>query len=298
MEKINKRILPSILAVMILLLLIVPFTTAQAADKKVGTAVCTANNYVNVRKGPSTSYAKIGRLKGSAKVDVYKENNGWYYVANKSIKGWVSGRYLKVTYLKTKVTFDMLVNRDHKLSKYFYPADLVYVKDYNTSGNLTLKNNKMKANKTAIIAANKMLAAAKKSGVKGFYLASSYRTYQEQQALFNAKRKKDKNYGKDPGVPISTAWPGASEHQTGLALDISAVKAKSLSQSFADTDQAKWLAKNAYKYGFILRYQKGKEKATGIIYEPWHYRYVGVKLAKELHKSGDCLEEYYKQKDQ
>lgn len=90
----------------------------------------------------------------------------------------------------------------------------------------------------------------------------------------------------------SIARPGQSEHQTGLAVDISTVSRNCyLSTCFADTDDGKWLENNSYKYGFILRYPEGKELITGYNYEPWHFRYVGVDLATAIYESGLTLDE-------
>ena len=87
---------------------------------------------------------------------------------------------------------------------------------------------------------------------------------------------------------IYSARPGYSEHQTGLCTDINTVDS-----SFANTKEAKWLADNSYKYGFILRFPKGKEDITGYKYEPWHYRYVGEETAKIIYDEDLTLEEYY-----
>ncbi|MBE6812061.1 MAG: peptidase M15 [Ruminococcaceae bacterium] len=120
----------------------------------------------------------------------------------------------------------------------------------------------------------------------GIYLyeLSGYRSYATQNRLYN-------NYVAADGKQLAdtySARPGHSEHQSGLALDVNSVEA-----SFAYTAEAKWLAANCYKYGFILRYPYGKTNKTGYIYEAWHIRYVGVDIATKIHNSGLCLEEYY-----
>ena len=86
--------------------------------------------------------------------------------------------------------------------------------------------------------------------------------------------------------------PGSSEHQIGLALDIVSDTYTMLEEGFADTDAGKWLVDNSYRYGFILRYPKGKEDITGIEFEPWHFRYVGKKAAKVMKEQNLCLEEF------
>ena len=88
------------------------------------------------------------------------------------------------------------------------------------------------------------------------------------------------------------AVPGTSEHQTGLAVDIVDMNYQLLDEKQEDTAVQKWLIKNSYKYGFILRYPSDKSEITGINYEPWHYRYVGKDVAKEVYEQGVCFEEY------
>ena len=94
---------------------------------------------------------------------------------------------------------------------------------------------------------------------------------------------------------LASHWvapPGNSEHHTGLALDFVSNESTELNKSFADTKAAKWLLENAESYGFILRYPEGKEDITGYMYEPWHIRYVGVDIAKEITEAGITFEEY------
>ncbi len=118
------------------------------------------------------------------------------------------------------------------------------------------------------------------------YIASGYRSYSYQNKLYN-------NYSAvsgTEGADTYSARPGHSEHQTGLCYDLNSVD-----DSFANTNEGKWIAENAYLYGFVIRYPKGKETITGYQYEPWHLRYVGTELAKKLYNDGDwiTLEEYY-----
>lgn len=115
-------------------------------------------------------------------------------------------------------------------------------------------------------------------------ILSGYRSYSYQEKLYNDYVKK---YGKEKADTFS-AQPGHSEHQSGLALDVG-----KLDESYGNTNEGKWLAANAYKYGFIIRYPKGKENITGYAYEPWHIRYLGKELAQKVYKSGLTLEEYF-----
>ena len=115
------------------------------------------------------------------------------------------------------------------------------------------------------------------------WIQSGYRSYKTQDSLFNNYVKQS---GKEKAETFS-ARPGHSEHQTGLAMDLNIVDS-----SFEGTKEAIWIEKNCYKYGFIVRYPKGKESITGYKYEPWHIRYLGKDIAKKVYSSGLTLEEY------
>lgn len=112
---------------------------------------------------------------------------------------------------------------------------------------------------------------------------SAYRSYTAQKVIYNRYVAQNGRAWADRG----SARPGFSEHQTGLALDINALPSQCpIQDCFKNTTAGKWLAKNSWKYGFILRYPDGYEKVTGYKYEPWHYRYIGVDLAAQYHASG------------
>ena len=127
-----------------------------------------------------------------------------------------------------------------------------------------------------------MKACALCCGVK-LNIASGFRSYEEQEKGYNEYVKE---FGEEKTNTFS-AKPGHSEHQTGLAIDIC-----DDSDNFIGTKEDTWLKANAYKFGFIIRYPKGKECITGYKYEPWHLRYVGCKHAKKIYESGLTLEEY------
>ena len=132
---------------------------------------------------------------------------------------------------------------------------------------------------------NKMQAAAKLDGIS-LVIKSGYRSYATQKSTYNYYVSRD---GKTKADTYS-ARPGHSEHQTGMAVDLNTIN-----DTFHNTKEAKWLASNCYKYGFILRYPKGKTNETGYKYESWHFRYVGVDLATKLYNNGDwiTLESYF-----
>lgn len=128
-------------------------------------------------------------------------------------------------------------------------------------------------------------------------VCSAYRTVSRQQELFDEKCSElmadglSYSEAKSAAATI-VAIPGTSEHNLGLSVDICSMDYQLLDDAQADTAEQKWLMEHCVEYGFILRYPKGKEELTGIIWEPWHYRYVGVEAAKAITESGLCLEEY------
>lgn len=116
---------------------------------------------------------------------------------------------------------------------------------------------------------------------------SAYRSYDRQAEIFR------RNILASPYANLTSARPGESEHQTGLVIDVSSPSVNnSLTQSFANTREGQWLAKNAPEYGFIIRFPKGKEAITGYLYEPWHIRYVGQSAARQIAAGNLTLEEY------
>ena len=128
-------------------------------------------------------------------------------------------------------------------------------------------------------------------------ICSAYRTHQKQETLFNNQMNAyiAQGYSEEDArteTAKSIAVPGTSEHELGLALDIVDYNYQSLNEGQEDTPTQKWLMENSWKYGFILRYPNDKSEITGIIYEPWHYRYVGKTAAAEIFEMGVCLEEY------
>lgn len=136
-----------------------------------------------------------------------------------------------------------------------------------------------------------MFAAAKAEGAGGMQLQSAYRSYAVQVKVYNGYVA---SAGK-AGADSQSARPGFSEHQTGLAADISALPLTcALAACFGQTPQGIWLAANAYRFGFLLRYPADKIGVTGFIYEPWHFRYVGVALTTEMKRIGaTTLEEFF-----
>lgn len=146
----------------------------------------------------------------------------------------------------------------------------------------------------------KMFQDAKQDG-QNLFLRASHRTIALQQTYYDwhINHYKEQGYSDEKAKALTLeyiAYPGCSEHHTGLAVDIISVEwqnsGKEIIDTFEETSEAKWLAENAHKYGFIMRYPKDKEDITKIGYEPWHFRYVGVAHATAIYNAGQCLEEY------
>ena len=188
---------------------------------------------------------------------------------SKSTKGYTIKNYYGVTYVDGVV----IANKTYSLPSNFAPNNLVtingYIKvvDYVKDAFLSLSSD------------------AKAIGLN-IYASSGYRSYSNQKYIYENYVSMD---GKENADRYS-ARAGYSEHQTGLAIDVNTID-----MTFDNTSESVWLRENAYKYGFIIRYPKGKEEITGYMYEPWHIRYVGKELSNKLYKDGSyiTLEEYY-----
>ena len=176
----------------------------------------------------------------------------------------------------------VLTNKENLLSEDYIPPDLV---------KLTCKkisSDPIQMREVASNALSDMFAAAKEDGII-LYAHSGYRSYRTQKTMYSNRLKK--NNGKDDGV---VAYPGSSDHQTGLGIDIinKAGIGKKFTTAFAETKEGKWVAENCWNYGFVIRYQKNKEDITQIMFEPWHLRYVGVQVAQYMHENDLSLEEF------
>lgn len=164
------------------------------------------------------------------------------------------------------------------------------------SVNLTQLRNGQAIDSRAYPDLQNMVDDARAEGLSPL-ICSSYRTTEMQESLFSNKvsRLLDQGYSPERAETEAGRWvavPGTSEHQLGLAVDIVAESYPYLDEQQENTPEQKWLMENAYRYGFILRYPADKCHLTGIGYEPWHYRYVGKKAAKQMNETGMCLEEY------
>ena len=141
-----------------------------------------------------------------------------------------------------------------------------------------------------------MIASAESEGV-ALMIVSAYRPAQRQAELHNQQIERFLGYGRSQEEAVATAStivlpPGTSEHQTGLAVDILTPDHQTFDDAFADTPAGRWLAQYSWRYGFILRYPRDSIEVTGVIYEPWHFRYVGREHAQAIFEGGYILEEY------
>jgi D-alanyl-D-alanine carboxypeptidase len=177
-----------------------------------------------------------------------------------------------------------IVSKTHPISVDYIPASLK-IPDVDTN---TSKSDLERSVRSDIAAPLKTMFDQANAAGYQLMIGSGYRSATLQASYFNSLAS---SVGEETANQ-SIARPGQSEHQTGLAADISMISQQCyLNECFADTSDGQWLVNNSYKYGFILRYPKGKETITGYQYEPWHFRYVGIDLATALHDSGLTLDE-------
>ena len=177
----------------------------------------------------------------------------------------------------------VLTNRSVLLGADFEPNDLVPV----TARHINAIHGDM-LRKVVNEAVNVMFAAAEEEDVK-LYLKSVYRSYSTQKTMYNNRLAK---VGYDDGV---VAYPGSSDHQTGLGMDIlnyEWTKKSGMTPAFSETREAQWMAEHCAEFGFVIRYEEDKQDLTGIIYEPWHLRYVGLEAAQYMKERHLCLEEF------
>lgn len=192
-----------------------------------------------------------------------------------------------------KVSFDasdwrlVLINKQHPISD-----------DYEFKlGRLSIETNSIRLDDRVLDDLLLMMQAAKKDGLN-LVIRSPYRTSDRQQSNFNDRirlyMRQGLSYMEAYKVTSQVITvPGCSEHEVGLALDITSESYPDLKAGFADTKEGKWLADHSHEYGFILRYPEEKEYITSIVYEPWHFRYVGREAASVMKEEDLCLEEFW-----
>ena len=189
----------------------------------------------------------------------------------------------------------LLVNRQHPVASDFAPADLVNLSEYCDSSLVKIKYDGTQGVREAADALLRMLEATKADGITNWQVSAAYRSYADQQRIFDNKVKSFQNNNPDwslsrcrSAASVTVADPGASEHHTGLAFDMTVPN----TSMFLGTPQCAWLHEHCWEYGFILRYTDEKQQITGFAGEAWHIRYVGTEHSLAMQQSGQCLEEY------
>lgn len=232
----------------------------------------TPNTFYDIIKNYPHNKEKLNEYE-----KIYNETNNIIYAINKvnypTFLTPNSTNYLAIDY--NNIFF---VNTNYKLNKTYIPKNLVAVENVDY---IKRTNQTMMIDQTTLDAYTNLFSAALLNNLE-LTIFSAYRSYEYQESLYN---KEESSY---------VALPGASEHQTGLAIDIS-TKKTGLTSFFDNTLECSWLTNNAHKYGFIKRYPKGKEHITGYPYESWHYRYVGIEIAEIIYANNLTLEEYFYQ---
>lgn len=199
-----------------------------------------------------------------------------------------------------------LANKSYTVGENYQPNDLVKLESQYCADNRTylLSGN-------AAFAAEALIREMRANGFENVSITSAYRSYERQKELYDIYFANEK--AANPSltdeqikalVLTYSAYPGTSEHQTGLCIDLITSEMSGLwnygsetpnnpyDKGFAETEEFQWLKKNAHKFGFILRYPEDKTDITGYAYESWHYRFVGIDAATEIYEAGITLEEY------
>lgn len=197
----------------------------------------------------------------------------------------------------------LLVNKDKPLGETYAPDSLVDIE-----ANYTLYGKSLQLESSTAQAAIAMVNEMRAEGIDNVYITSGYRDYARQKQLFDnymyEEWQKDKTLTEEQRkqkVLEYAAYPGTSEHQSGLCVDFfvapgmnelvnNGSESSKGGIGFAETQAYEWLKENAHKFGFILRYPEGKETETGYSYESWHYRFVGIDAATKIYESGETLE--------
>ena len=215
--------------------------------------------YINYRKNNNKSISDVIAI-----VNVGADND-WYTHTKKS---------------QVKLKELMLTNKFYYLDKSYNSDNMIKVSNIYSYGNDQMLT------KETFDAFKEMWKSAKNENLT-LIINSSFRSYEDQESVYEYYKA---NKGEE-AADLIAAHPGFSEHQTGMAIDIQTYK--SSAKTFENFDEFKWLEKNAYKYGFILRYPKDKEYLTGYEYESWHWRYVGKEAAKYIQENKITFDEYY-----
>lgn len=274
------------------------------------------SRYGIIRPGSFAYYKPAGTIESKNDVSTRSENNhssasyilaitilaavllvlAWIFIEHtnssffhKSPKGQATKPVTEQNSIGQASSITVVVNKHRRLSPKTYAPTRLVVPNIPLRANITSTERYVSSVMAGPL--QTMVKAAKEQGVN-LNLQSGYRSYNFQVDLYNSYVQQQGQAAADE----QSARPGYSEHQTGLAADLGSIAnpACNVAQCFATTTEGKWLAGNAYKYGFIVRYPKNKQQITGYEYEPWHIRYVGAKLSTEMHRQGiTTLEEFF-----
>ena len=251
-----------------------------------GLAFCVAGT-ADIKDKPGLDGRTIGTIENGAVADIIERLGGWHYIAYGGSDGYVKSEYLKEIYepdvpVPSGEWSLILVSPAHHLPEDFK----VTLADFE-GGQVDAR---------ILDICSQMFLDAKADGVS-LTLVDAYRSHLRQSELY--QKKVDSYIGKgysrtdaEAKAATITARPDTSEHQTGLALDIVTPSYTKMNSGFAKTDAYNWLLEYAHNYGFALRYPNGKKQITKVIYEPWHWRFVGVEAAVSMKARNQCLEEY------
>lgn len=263
----------------------VPSTSGQVAGTQPTTTNTDTSTNANTSTNTDTSTNTNNNQPAAQQPSDANGNQPSGSTSTSTANGSVNSQPASSQQVSNPSDLTVLVNKKHNLPSNYVPPDLVKP---NVPFSFKQDIPKRYMRKEAAQALENLFAKAKEDGVE-LYGVSAYRPYATQVAIFNSNAKAE---GKDKANQTS-AIPGQSEHQTGLAIDVSSKNMNFLlSEKFGETKEGKWLAEHAADFGFIIRYPKGKESITGYSYEPWHIRYVGVDNAKQIYEKGITLDEY------
>jgi len=280
---------PLIIFIICIILIIISISISLPSDKK--------TTKITKKENLTTKQIKLNKLKNiDQKIDYFN-----YDYIDRYIDYMNKNKSLSIEDVITRVNIGIdhdyytntkkspYLNKSYILVNKYYFAGKSYVPNNLESIDENYARSGMKLVNYAKDAFEKMCKDAEKEDLK-IIAMSSYRSYIYQLNLYNRYLKEDGQMKADS----YSARPGYSEHQTGLAVDV--YNGVEDYTNFENTKEFEWMQKNAHKYGFILRFPKDKTDLTGYVYESWHYRYVGVKIATYIKENNLCFEEYYVKK--
>lgn len=285
----NRIILACAAAALLIIIIVIISVSMKGCSKSKNTGDNTENTTANseestqAKENESSSEEASSVTNTASAVTSAPSNNSEYPApeipsGNVVSKGTTSKGF-KIEEINGATYIDgvLIANKTYALPQDFIPT--------NPDQPVNADRSSTCLDKTLMSAWNKMLKDATANGLN-IYIASGYRSYNYQVNVYN-------RYVKSDGAAVADTYssrPGNSEHQTGLCFDLNTIE-----DSFQYTNEGKWVNDNCYKYGFCIRFPKGKDSSTGYKYESWHLRYVGVDLATKLYNNGDwiSLEEYF-----